>query len=136
MPRRFWARIGLVVVVIALSIFYLYPPWRAINLGLDLQGGIHLVLGVDADKAIGNQVEHAAHRDLQPGDAQQASEDEQVGQERRHWNCRFQNSDCRLQIAGEGAGRRLSCASVRRESCAAATPPASRRERPPGRRAT
>ena len=34
----------------------LYPPEKTINLGLDLQGGIHLVLGVDMDKAIGSQV--------------------------------------------------------------------------------
>src|SRR5262245_2008711 len=60
MPRRFWARVGLVAAVTALSIFYLYPPGRAINLGLDLQGGMHLVLGVDADKAIANQVDRLA----------------------------------------------------------------------------
>jgi preprotein translocase subunit SecD len=60
MPRRFWLRIGLVVAVVVLSIFYLYPPRRTINLGLDLRGGIHLVLGVDADKAIANQTDRLA----------------------------------------------------------------------------
>ena len=60
MPRRFWARIALVAAVVALSIFYLYPPQRTINLGLDLQGGIHLVLGVDADKAVANQTDRLA----------------------------------------------------------------------------
>jgi preprotein translocase subunit SecD len=48
-----------VVVVIAVSVWYLYPPARTINLGLDLQGGIHLVLGVDVDKAFEAQVERA-----------------------------------------------------------------------------
>jgi preprotein translocase subunit SecD len=57
MRRNLWLRIGLVVAVIALSIWYVYPPRRTINLGLDLQGGIHLVLGVDVDKAVEAQVQ-------------------------------------------------------------------------------
>jgi preprotein translocase subunit SecD len=59
MRRQLGARIALVVVVIAVSIWYLYPPAKTINLGLDLQGGIHLVLGVDVDKALEAQVERA-----------------------------------------------------------------------------
>ncbi len=60
MPRRLWIRVGLVVVVVAISLWYLYPPKQRINLGLDLQGGIHLVLGVDSDKYISAQTERAA----------------------------------------------------------------------------
>ena len=59
MRRQLGARIALVVVVIAVSVWYLYPPAKTINLGLDLQGGIHLVLGVDVDKAIEAQVDRA-----------------------------------------------------------------------------
>ena len=59
MRRQLGARIALVVVVIAVSVWYLYPPAKTINLGLDLQGGIHLVLGVDVDKAVEAQVERA-----------------------------------------------------------------------------
>src|SRR5260370_2012583 len=59
MRRNLGLRIGLVVVVIAVSVLYLYPPRSSINLGLDLQGGIHLVLGVDVDKALEAQVERA-----------------------------------------------------------------------------
>jgi preprotein translocase subunit SecD len=59
MRRNLGLRIGLVVVVIALAVWYLYPPGKSINLGLDLQGGIHLVLGVDVDKALEAQVERA-----------------------------------------------------------------------------
>ncbi|HSE04651.1 MAG TPA: protein translocase subunit SecD [Methylomirabilota bacterium] len=59
MPRHLGVRIALVVIVVAASIWYLYPPTKAINLGLDLQGGIHLVLGVDVDKAVEAQVERA-----------------------------------------------------------------------------
>ncbi len=53
-------RIGLVAVVVLGSIWYLYPPKKTINLGLDLQGGIHLVLGVEADKALASQTDRAA----------------------------------------------------------------------------
>ena len=60
MPRHLWIRVALVVLVIAGAIWYLYPPAKAINLGLDLQGGIHLVLRVDVDKALENVVERAA----------------------------------------------------------------------------
>jgi preprotein translocase subunit SecD len=60
MRRNLWLRIGLVAVVILVSLWYLYPPKQRINLGLDLQGGIHLVLGVDTTKAIANQTERAA----------------------------------------------------------------------------
>jgi preprotein translocase subunit SecD len=60
MPRRLWLRAALVLLVVAGSIWYLYPPRKTINLGLDLQGGIHLVLGVEADKAIAAQTDRAA----------------------------------------------------------------------------
>jgi preprotein translocase subunit SecD len=57
MPRYLWARIALVLAVIAASVWYVYPPRQRINLGLDLQGGIHLMLGVDVDKAVENVTE-------------------------------------------------------------------------------
>jgi len=59
MRRQLGARIALVVVVVVVAVWYLYPPDKTINLGLDLQGGIHLVLGVDVDKALEAQVERA-----------------------------------------------------------------------------
>jgi preprotein translocase subunit SecD len=60
MGRRLWVRIGIVVAVVLLSLWYLYPPRKSINLGLDLQGGIHLVLGVDVEKALENEIDRAA----------------------------------------------------------------------------
>ncbi len=60
MPRRLWLRAALVAAVVAVSVWYLYPPGRTINLGLDLQGGIHLVLGVETDRAIASQTDRAA----------------------------------------------------------------------------
>jgi preprotein translocase subunit SecD len=73
MPRSVWVRIGIVVAVVAISAWALYPPRKTINLGLDLQGGIHLVLGVDADKAIASQTDRAAE------DVKQALEKKGVG---------------------------------------------------------
>src|SRR5437870_7127966 len=60
MPRNLRLRIGFVLVVVAVSVWYLYPPKRTINLGLDLQGGIHLVLGVEVDKHVASQTDRAA----------------------------------------------------------------------------
>jgi preprotein translocase subunit SecD len=60
MPRHLALRIGLVVVAVLGSFWYLYPPKKTINLGLDLQGGIHLVFGVETDKALANQTDRAA----------------------------------------------------------------------------
>ena len=37
MPRNLRSRVTLVAVVVVLSGWYLYPPKRTINLGLDLQ---------------------------------------------------------------------------------------------------
>ena len=38
--------------VIALSVFAFYPPDQKVNLGLDLKGGVHLVLRVQTDDAL------------------------------------------------------------------------------------
>jgi preprotein translocase subunit SecD len=79
MPRHLGLRIAVVLVAAIASVVALYPPGFArpwlygarasearggvlpatLALGLDLQGGIHLVLGVDLDKAIETQVERA-----------------------------------------------------------------------------
>ena len=60
MPRHLRFRIALVVLVVAASVWYLYPPKKTINLGLDLQGGIHLMLGVEADKHVASQTDRSA----------------------------------------------------------------------------
>jgi len=60
MPKHLRVRFALVAAVVAISIWYLYPPKKTINLGLDLQGGIHLVLGVEADKHVASQTDRAA----------------------------------------------------------------------------
>src|SRR5881397_269277 len=60
MPRHLRVRIAFVLLVVAVSVWYLYPLKRALNLGLDLQGGIHLMLGVEADKHVASQTDRAA----------------------------------------------------------------------------
>jgi preprotein translocase subunit SecD len=60
MPRALWLRVAIVVVVVLGSIWYLYPIRKSLNLGLDLQGGVHLVLGVEVDKHVATQTERAA----------------------------------------------------------------------------
>jgi len=45
-------RIGAIVAVIAISIWGFYPPGQKINLGLDLKGGVHLVLRVRGEQAL------------------------------------------------------------------------------------
>ncbi|MEK6192857.1 MAG: protein translocase subunit SecD, partial [Deltaproteobacteria bacterium] len=53
-----WRLISVLVVIAAAFIFVLPTirpgmwPHKKINLGLDLQGGMHLVLEVDTDKAV------------------------------------------------------------------------------------
>ncbi len=60
MPRNVWTRVAIVAAVVLLSVWYLYPPKKTINLGLDLQGGIHLVLGVETEKALVAQTDRLA----------------------------------------------------------------------------
>jgi preprotein translocase subunit SecD len=79
MERSWWWRVALIVGVALFSLYQLVPSWfyfrlppdersteaydrsvpewapdaaRHLNLGLDLQGGIHLAMGVDVDRAI------------------------------------------------------------------------------------
>jgi preprotein translocase subunit SecD len=50
----------LIVLVVGLSLWSATPLSKKINLGLDLQGGIHLVLGVQTEKALENALERMA----------------------------------------------------------------------------
>jgi len=47
---KFGWRIALVLIIIVAAYFSFYPPKEKINLGLDLQGGMYVVLEVDALK--------------------------------------------------------------------------------------
>jgi len=50
MNKNFKWKVLLIVGIIAFSFWKLYPPQEKINLGLDLQGGMHLVMQVELDK--------------------------------------------------------------------------------------
>ncbi len=50
MGKNFPLRVLLTVGVVALSIWKAYPPQEKINLGLDLQGGMQLLLQIETDK--------------------------------------------------------------------------------------
>jgi preprotein translocase subunit SecD len=66
-------RLVVIIAVIGTAIIYVLPTFKPgilhdkkINLGLDLQGGMHLVLEVDTDKAVEGRIERLTHeiRDL------------------------------------------------------------------------
>ncbi|OIO38961.1 MAG: hypothetical protein AUJ72_01765 [Candidatus Omnitrophica bacterium CG1_02_46_14] len=66
-------RIPLIVVVVAVCLFYAIPPFNTapgkndgkIKLGLDLQGGMHLILRVDTSKLEGKAKDDAAARAME-----------------------------------------------------------------------
>ncbi|MBI3999519.1 MAG: protein translocase subunit SecD [Candidatus Omnitrophica bacterium] len=50
MDKYFKWKAILIVAVIGLSIYFLYPPQEKIHLGLDLKGGMHILLEVEIEK--------------------------------------------------------------------------------------
>ena len=50
MPASFRWRVPLCLLVVAFSCWYAFPLSKRISLGLDLQGGMHLILKVDTSK--------------------------------------------------------------------------------------
>ena len=48
----------LIGAVIAAAIFSGFPPEDKINLGLDLQGGLHILLKVDTSSAVKNEIDN------------------------------------------------------------------------------
>ncbi|RMF87328.1 MAG: protein translocase subunit SecD [Nitrospinota bacterium] len=48
---------ALIVIVIGVAVWYNFPPGKNLNLGLDLQGGVHLLLEVEADKVVESALE-------------------------------------------------------------------------------
>ncbi|NOZ78203.1 MAG: protein translocase subunit SecD [Acidobacteria bacterium] len=60
MDKKLLWRIVLIVAVLVVSIVGLYPPAQKIHLGLDLRGGIHLVLRVNTGDAIKAELDNAS----------------------------------------------------------------------------
>ncbi|OGW87593.1 MAG: hypothetical protein A3A81_03495 [Omnitrophica bacterium RIFCSPLOWO2_01_FULL_45_10b] len=62
MDKYFKWKAALTFLVVGLSIYFAYPPQEKINLGLDLKGGMHLLLEVDASKLSEKQKQGAVDR--------------------------------------------------------------------------
>jgi len=62
MDKNFKWKVLLIIAVIGGCIWAAYPPQEKIHLGLDLKGGIHLLLRVDTDKLPEKQREGAIDR--------------------------------------------------------------------------
>lgn len=55
--NNLYLKFGLIVLVTVLAVWSFTPPSEKVSLGLDLRGGVHLVLGVETDDALRLEVE-------------------------------------------------------------------------------
>src|SRR5512138_1030922 len=55
-------KVIIILAVIAVFVWAFYPPAQKVRLGLDLKGGVHLVLRVQTDDALRLETESAAER--------------------------------------------------------------------------
>ena len=62
MMKNMQWRLGLIAVVIGLSVWAFVPPSQKVKLGLDLKGGVHLVLRVKTDDALKVETETTVDR--------------------------------------------------------------------------
>lgn len=60
MGRNLLVKLGVIVAVVVASVVLAVPPREKVHLGLDLQGGLHLLLEVQVDKAIERALERRA----------------------------------------------------------------------------
>jgi len=62
MAKNLRWKVLLIVGVVVVSLFAVYPPEDRIRLGLDLRGGVHLVLQVETDDALQVETETSAEQ--------------------------------------------------------------------------
>src|SRR3989304_5885646 len=62
MDKYFKWKVILILAVIGFSIYFVYPPQEKIHLGLDLKGGMHLLLEVETQKIAEKLREGAVER--------------------------------------------------------------------------
>lgn len=62
MNRPLSWKVTVIVVVVGLAVLAFWPPWEKVRLGLDLKGGVHLVMRVQTDDALRVEVESNADR--------------------------------------------------------------------------
>lgn len=65
MTKKLFPKIIIILAVVAASLYYCLPLNKKINLGLDLQGGMHLVLRVDVEKLAPEARKDARERALE-----------------------------------------------------------------------
>jgi preprotein translocase subunit SecD len=62
MPKNLRWKLLIIAAVIGLSVFAFYPPDQKLRLGLDLKGGVHLVMRVETDQALRVETDTTADR--------------------------------------------------------------------------
>ncbi|HET9868669.1 MAG TPA: hypothetical protein VFQ06_15330, partial [Nitrospira sp.] len=62
MAKNLRWKVLVILGVVALSVFAFYPPNEKVRLGLDLKGGVHLVMQVQTDDAVRIETETTADR--------------------------------------------------------------------------
>jgi preprotein translocase subunit SecD len=62
MQRKLMWRWLLIGAVTAAAVFFMWPPDKKIHLGLDLKGGIHLVLQVNTQDALRAEIDDVMER--------------------------------------------------------------------------
>ena len=62
MSKNFRGRLIIIAAVIGLSVWAFYPPAEKVKLGLDLRGGVHLVMRVQTDQALRIETETTVER--------------------------------------------------------------------------
>jgi preprotein translocase subunit SecD len=62
MAKNLRWKLLIIIGVVALAVYSFYPPQQRIRLGLDLKGGVHLVLRVQVDDAVRLETETSSDR--------------------------------------------------------------------------
>ena len=62
MAKNLRWKVLVILGVVALSVFAFYPPGQKVRLGLDLKGGVHLVMQVKTDDAVRIETETSSDR--------------------------------------------------------------------------
>ncbi len=55
-------RWAIIIIVLGCSLFFMFPLSQKVRLGLDLQGGMHVVLGVDTEKAVDAKLDSTVYQ--------------------------------------------------------------------------
>lgn len=65
MERKLLYKVILILSILATCVYFTFPLEKRINLGLDLRGGMHLLLKVDTTHLVGPEKEDAADRAIE-----------------------------------------------------------------------